>query len=78
MNEENLPQIMTCEEFRKYLAIMLLRGNVTLKHLEKECGNISHATIARFASGEAELTWPKIVTLASALEVIVCTSKNPS
>jgi len=71
MSEPNEPEILSYEDFRKRVHMMLLEHETTLYRLESLCDSMSHSTIARFAKGQAELTGPKINQLAKAVGVQV-------
>lgn len=63
--------IVGYNELRQVVSTKLDSHETTLFRLASLCEDVSHSTIARFASGQAELTGPKITQLAKAVGVRV-------
>ena len=71
MGEPEKNVIVGYNELRQLVSTKLVNQETTLFRLASLCEDVSHSTIARFASGQAELTGPKITQLAQAVGVRV-------
>lgn len=77
MHENEKNRVVGYTELRQLVREKLATHETTLFRLASLCDDVSHSTIARFASGQAELTGPKITQLAQAIGVRVQMPDQP-